>query len=145
MKKRRGGHNLKKLISKKNLGLFKTILFVVMLCNFSSIILLNGQDVLADDQELYFDLVILSANTIWSPFINDPILTALPSIGINATLVYDSWAGIIPRTWGWSTSDPIPSYMEGGYDTLMIGHSQIMDYNYNEFYNPDQIPPIGLN
>ncbi|MHA1124045.1 MAG: ABC transporter substrate-binding protein [Candidatus Heimdallarchaeota archaeon] len=137
---------MKTIFTKKSLGLFKTFLFLVMLCNFSSIILMNGQDVLAaDEPDILFNITLLSPNTIWSPFINQPIVDSLPNIGINVTLVYENWAGIAPRTYGWSSSDPIPTYSEGGFDIVTVGYSFGMDFDYNDIYNPNQIPPLGNN
>jgi len=133
------------IFTKKKLGLLKTILFVVMLCNFSSIILMNGQDVFAEDQEYYFDLTILSPSTIWSPFFTTPIGNELPKIGINTTVQFDSWAGIIPRTFGWPGPAPIPVFDEGGYDVLMLGYNLGMDYDYSDLYHPSQFTPAGNN
>ena len=106
---------------------------------------MNGQDVYAADEDYFFDLVLWSPSTIWSSLYSYPIRDSLLDIGINATSVFDGWSEIVPRTFGWVSTDPIPSFVEGGFDTLFLGYGVPEEFDYRDFFSSDYIVPYGNN
>ncbi|NHJ49923.1 MAG: hypothetical protein FK733_19175 [Asgard group archaeon] len=121
------------------------IVFLLLLCY--PIITANVEgtiEVTAPDP--FFSITILCPNT--SPERMEWALTItneFEKIGIDVTLIYESWGGISPRTWGYPGPYPIPLYSAGGYDVLVVGWNFDLESDPYNLYHSDKIPPNGDN
>ncbi|TET30340.1 MAG: hypothetical protein E3J70_05150 [Candidatus Heimdallarchaeota archaeon] len=95
----------------------------------------------------FFSITILCPNTnvdrsAWGMLIT----TELMKIGIGIDeFVHVGWRDIVPRIWGYPGPYPVPTYSEGGYDTLFLGWGWGLDIDFKGIFDTPGITPNGDN
>ncbi|NHJ49097.1 MAG: hypothetical protein FK733_15020 [Asgard group archaeon] len=95
----------------------------------------------------FFTISILAPNNNqarneWATLMSEQ----LPRIGIGVDIFdHTDWSEISPRTFGYPGPYPIPSYIDGGYDTLCMSWNWGLDYNPYYTFHSNCITPMGDN
>lgn len=122
------------------------IMILLILVSMSFYTGLKPERTLADNPPPFFTITLLAPNT--STLRNEWIVllpNELPKIGIGVNLTHTGWAEIYPRTWDYPGPYPIPCYLDGGYDLIVIGYGNYIDYNPIGLFDSSSIIPLGSN
>lgn len=117
------------------------ILFVIMIT--SQIMVGNMTSLDQTNPSPYFNIDILAYST---SAVDQPLAatmkTELAKIGIGVNLTLLSTTGFILRTIGYTgdTSNGMPTFQNGGYDTFIIGNPISLNFNPEPYYHTNSYP-----